>query len=128
MTFGSGLFALTLASETPSLLIPVLASLMFLAAFFIYLYPMLTSTTLPVLAAVRNMVLLSLVQFYHSLPTAILLLAILFLETTWFPLSFLLALFIGFSLPNFIATFVAWSGIRCFVLQEEADPAPSDME
>ncbi len=119
--FGSGLLALRLAAETPALLASVLISLVFLTAFFLYLYPMLTATTLPLLAALRNMVLLSLLQFYYSLPTAVLLLGILFLETTWLPLSFPLLLFVGFSFPNLIASFLAWSGICRFVLTDTPD-------
>lgn len=123
LLFGSGFLAFMLASGTPTLLAPVLISLIFLTSFFLYLYPMITATTLPVLAAMRNMVLLSLIQFYYSLPTAAFLLGVLFLETTWLPLSLPLVLFIGFSFPNLIASFIAWSGICRFSL---TDPQESD--
>lgn len=111
---GFFLYAEHLILQTVSLI-----ALLLLASVWVYVYPMLTSTTLTLSELVRNALLLSIALFYFSLPAAILCLLWLGAQLVFFPLSVPVTLFFGFSIPSFIASFAAWAGIKRYVIRED---------
>lgn len=119
LIFGGGLLGLLMYPAGSALWVITAVALLILTAFWMYLYPLTTSTTLPFGAVVRDAVLLSVLRFYYSLPAALLILAMLILQIGFFPLSIPVTLLVGCSIPNFIASFLAWSGIRKHVLPPE---------
>lgn len=117
--FSGGLLGLIVYQKLAILQIISIALLMMLATFWIYLYPLATSTTLPMRAVIQDALTLSILRFHYSLPVSLLVMALLILQVGFFPLSFPIMLLFGFSFPNFIASFTAWRGIEKFVLSSD---------
>ena len=98
-------------------------ALVLIGSIWIYIYPMMTSTTLSFPQTIQNAILLSIALFYYSIPAAVLCLAYLIAQFLLFPLAVPFTLFFGFSIPSLIASFAAWAGIRRYVITDEnADP------
>lgn len=117
--FGGGLLGLMLYPAGSALWLITAVALLILMMFWLYLYPLVTSTTLSLGACVRDAVLLAVLRFYYSLPVALLILGFVLLEILFFPLSIPAILLLGCSIPNFIASFLAWSAIKKHVLPPE---------
>lgn len=120
--FGGGLTGFLLYRRSLPLLVVTAAALILLSMMWVYVFPLITSTNVPLGRALQNSLLLGLMLFYHSLPAAAICAAILFFDIGFFPISLPVALFIGFSVPNFVASFAAWAGIRKHVLREPSEP------
>ena len=100
-----------------------LVAFVLIGSIWIYIFPMLTSTTLSFFQTIQNSILLSIVMFFYSLPASILCLAYLTTQFLLFPLTVPFTFFLGFSIPSFIASFAAWAGIRRYVIKEESPEA-----
>lgn len=99
--------------QTLCLISPIL-----LTNFGIYLFPLLTSTTLSSHESLRNSLLLSIIRFYCSIPVSVFCVIYIGAQILLFPLSIPFALFLGFSIPSFICSFAAWSGIKRYIIKE----------
>lgn len=119
LLFGGALLGLTIYPAGSALWLVTAVALLVLIMVWLYLYPLVTSTTLSFTACIRDAVLLAMLRFYYSLPVALLVLACLLLEIMFFPLSIPAILLLGFAIPNFISSFLAWSGIKKHVLPPE---------
>ena len=93
-----------------------LITLILLTCLGIHLFPLLTSTTLTPSESIRNAILLSLIRFYCSIPVAVFCVIYLGVQILLFPLSIPFTLFLGFSIPSFIGSFAAWSGIKRYII------------
>ena len=121
LLFGGGLLGLVLYRSSFPLLAVTAAALLLLSMMWVYVYPLITSTDLTLGQSLQNSLLLGLMLFYHSLPAAAVVGVFLFFEIGFFPLSVPIMLFLGFSIPNFVASFAAWAGIKKLVLRKDAD-------
>lgn len=121
--FGGGFLGIILYTDHPILQMMSFIFLIFLANIWIYIFPLKTSTTLDPAVWLRNAFLLSAIQFYYSIPTAILCLLFFGAQLFLFPFSIPLSLFLGFSIPCFISCFAAWSGIKRYIIKENNDHA-----
>lgn len=124
--FGGGFLGLWLYEPQPILRVVTVAVLIFMSMFWLYLYPLLTSTTLSVSGAIHDALLLPILCFYHSLPACLLIFLLFMLQILFFPLSFPVLFLCGFSIPSFIASFAAWSGIRKHIVRDQEQQASSD--
>ena len=98
-------------------------ALVLIGSIWVYIYPMMTSTTLSLPQTIQNAILLSIALFYYSIPAAIWWLAYLIAQFLLLPLAVPFTLFFGFSIPSLIASFAAWAGIRRYVITDEnSDP------
>lgn len=121
LVYGGGLLGLVLYPAGSAIWLITLAALLILTMVWLYLYPLLTSTTLSFWDCVRDAILLAILRFYYSFPVALLILALIALEIMFFPLSIPATLLVGCAIPNFIASFLAWSGIQKHVLPPEKE-------
>lgn len=121
LIFGGGLTGLLLYPAGSPIWLVTIAAVLILTMVWLYLYPLLTSTTLSFWDCVRDALLLAILRFYYSFPVALLLLACAVLEISFFPLSIPVILLVGCAVPNFIASFLAWSGIKKHILPQEKE-------
>lgn len=91
---------------------------------WIYLFPMAAVTDLPLGTVLKNSFLLGLGCLRHSVPALVVCTILVGPTVLFFPQSVPVALFISFSLANFVASFAAWSDIRRYV----AEPAEENEE
>ena len=113
---GFALYSEHFLLQTTSLVVLVL-----LTNVWIYIFPLLTSTTLPMTEALRNAFLLGSIRFYLSIPVALFCIFYIGVQLILFPFSIPLALFLGFSIPSFISSFIAWSGISRYIIKESQE-------
>lgn len=91
---------------------------------WIYVFPLAAVTDLPLGVVVKNSLLLGLGCLRHSVPGLVVCTILVGPTILFFPQSVPVALFISFSLANFVASFAAWSDIRRYV----AEPAEGERE
>lgn len=126
LLFGGGFLGLSLYQAHPVLRVFTAAVLILMGMFWLYLYPLLTSTTLSVREAIHDAFLLPLLCFYHSLPVCLLIFLLFMMQILFLPLSVPILLLFGFSIPCFIASFAAWSGIRRYILHDQNQTPPAN--
>lgn len=119
LVLGGGLLGLFVYPTGSPIWLVTAAALLILTMFWLYLYPLVTSTTLSFGDCIRDAVLLAMLRFYYSFPAALLILALIVLEIAFFPLSIPAFLLVGCAIPNFIASFLAWTGIKKHILPQE---------
>lgn len=101
------------------LVLPAAVILLFLFCMaWIYVYPLLVLTQLPLRHILRNAVSLSLVCARHAAAAAALCGLLLYYALLYFPVSLPFLLFGTLSLLGLICSFAAWAGIRDHVVAQ----------
>lgn len=82
----------------------------------IYIYPLITSVSIPLKDILKNSLLLSLTCLKHNLCAALIYIVIAVFNIFFFPLTFPLYLFLFFSVLSFISSFATWFGINKYIV------------
>lgn len=110
------------------LLLPATAIVLFLFSMaWIYTYPLLVLTQLPLHHVLRNAVSLSLICAKHAAVAVPLCGIILYYALLYFPISVPFLLFGVLSLLGLICTFAAWAGIRDHVVADALHQAKTSL-
>lgn len=110
------------------LLLPATAIVLFLFCMaWIYVYPLLVITDLPLRHILRNAVSLSLLCAKHAAAAVIVCGFIAYYALLYFPVSIPFLLFGVLSLLGLVCTFAAWAGIRDHVVAEALQKAKTSL-
>lgn len=82
----------------------------------LYIYPLITSVSIPLKDILKNALLLSLTCLKHTLCAALAYIIIAGFTIFFFPLILPLYLFLSFSVLSFISSFATWFGINKYIV------------
>lgn len=88
-----------------------------LALASMYIYPLLTTVSLPLKDVFKNSILLCIVCIRNTLLGELACALILGIHIFFFPISLPLFLILTFGILSFISSFIAWIGIKRFIVQ-----------
>ena len=83
----------------------------------IYIYPLLTTISLPIKDIFKNSIFLSIVCLKNTLLCALVCGIFLGINIVFFPLTFPILLIFTFSMLSFITSFATWPGIKKFIVK-----------
>ena len=110
------------------LLLPATAIVLFLFCMaWIYVYPMLVVTDLPLRHVLKNSISLSLMCAKHAAAAVVICGLALYYALLYFPISIPFLLFGVLSLLGLVCTFAAWAGIRDHVVAEALQKANTSL-
>ena len=119
LLFVGSFLGLILYREQPFLQTASLIVLLLMTSISIHFLPMFTSTTVSARESVRNACLLSILRFYLTIPTALFCIFYIEAQLLLLPFSIPFTIFLGFSIPSFVASFTAWGGIRRHIIRDD---------
>lgn len=123
LIFFSGMFYLQASAENQTFYI-IFLFLCFVSLIIclslVFLFPLLVSIDLPVLATIKNSFILGIVCIKQSLPCVLLELAIWFVMYLYFPLSLPIIIVFTVAFISLINSFAAWPGIKKYVAVDAA--------